>query len=130
MRERVAAWLSTHTSADAHVVLADSGLIPYLSTRHFTDSYCLNNAAMTVASRREMYTRFCQQLWRDKPDIIILTAEIKAGIPQYTPADACLAPQLAHQSIYCKQARFVSTEKSRLTYEYMIYGLSCGVGRR
>ena len=130
MRERVAAWLSMHTSADAHVVLADSGLIPYLSTRHFTDSYCLNNAAMTVASRREMYTRFCQQLWRDKPDIIILTAEIKAGIPQYTPADACLAPQLAHQSIYCKQARFVSTEKSRLTYEYMIYGLSCGVGRR
>ena len=121
LRERVLTWLLHHTSPGERVVLGDSGLIPYQSSLRFTDSYCLNNAAMTIGPREGMYMRFCQQALLSKPNVIILTALVVDGVAQYTPADACLVEQLKPPSLYCMQAAFSSQEHTLSYYRYTIY---------
>ncbi len=121
LRKRVVTWLFHHTAHGERVVLADSGLIPYRSSLRFTDSYCLNNAAMTQGPREGMYTRFCQKALLSKPDVIILTALVVDGVAQYTPADMCLAEQLNHQSFYHMHVTFSSKKQTQSYYRYSIY---------
>ncbi|WP_156812523.1 hypothetical protein [Legionella tunisiensis] len=43
LRQKVANWLKINVAQGGQVLLADSGMIPYLSSLRFIDSYCLNN---------------------------------------------------------------------------------------
>ncbi len=122
LRLRVIHWLDENTPPTSRVVLADCGLIPYLSPHRFIDSYCLNNAEMTQDLGRGMYTRFCNHMMVIKPDVIILTALIHGKQTTYPPADQCMALQLKKQSRYLLKARF-STGTHGDFYRYEIFGL-------
>lgn len=94
LRKSVVQWLNTHAKNQDRVVLADSGLIPFLSGLTFIDSYCLNNKEMAQFPAVKRYELFCQQILEEKPQIIILTALIDKGKIIYTPGDSCLKPFL------------------------------------
>lgn len=123
LRQKIVTWLDKHTTEQSRVVLADSGLIPFRSTRKFTDSYCLNNLAMRTMSRATMYSLLCNQVLVSKPDVIILTSLIEDGKPLYTPTDACLASHLVNSHNYQLQ-RCLGTGNSHSYYQYEIYQLN------
>ena len=120
LRQNVVAWLEHHTTPGSHVVLGDSGLIPYQSQRQFIDSYCLNNTKMSEFKASEMYQRFCDSVFETKPDVIILTALIENGTVIYAPADACLAVKLAKRNDYCPQMS-LGTGDIHSFYRYEIF---------
>ena len=120
LRQNVVAWLENHTKPGSHVVLADSGLIPFQSRRQFIDSYCLNNAEMTKFPMARMYNNFCESVFKTRPDVIILTALIEDGKIIYTPTDVCLAEKLAHNNDYCPQISLGSGD-SHSFYRYEIF---------
>jgi hypothetical protein len=121
IRKRVFVWLKQHAKKQSSIVLADSGLIPYLSPLTFIDSYCLNNKNMAQQSRKLMFEHFCQNIFKVKPDVIILTSLIEKGRVIYTPADVCLAKELPHQN-YRIRATFQAINKSSI-YRYEVYGM-------
>jgi len=121
LRHDVAVWLEANTPVTSHVVLADSGLVPYYSQRKFIDSYCLNNAEMTQDPSPLMYERFCKKILQTKPEIIILTLLIEQGEMIYTPADACLAPLLKSGKDY-QPLVSLSTKNKDSEYRYEIFG--------
>lgn len=120
LRENVLAWLEGNTRASSRVVLADSGMIPWRINRHFTDSYCLNNSAMTLDKPKDMYRHFCQQVFRTHPDVIVLTALIEHGKVIYTPADACMADRLKADKTWQLQAS-MNTGNRNGYYRYEIW---------
>ena len=120
IRHHVAVWLGRHISPKSHVVLADSGLIPYQSPHPFIDSYCLNNAEMTKFTTASMYQRVCESVLETKPEVIILSALVEDGKAIYTPADACFAVKLTHNIGYCLQTSF-ETEDRHSFYRYEIF---------
>ncbi len=123
LRQQVISWLKSNTPMGSRVVLSDSGLIPYNSRYQFIDSYCLNNAAMTVRPLSTMYQRLCEEVLETKPAVIILTGLIEDGTVTYTPADACLAIQLLHSKDYCMQAS-LGTGDVHSFYRYEIFSKS------
>lgn len=120
LRENVLSWLENNTHPTSRVVLADSGLIPYRSRLTFTDSYCLNNAAMTQHSSVGMYQRLCNSVLNEKPDVIILTSLAHDAKITYTPADDCLSKRLISNSDYQLQALLSAGNRAAL-YRYEIY---------
>ncbi|MBN9225719.1 MULTISPECIES: protein LphB [Legionella] len=119
LRSRVVGWLNSHASSRDWVVLADSGLIPYASDLNFIDSYCLNNLAMAHYPTQQMYKHFCEEIWQEKPKIIILTSLIKQGKVIYTPSDACLKTMLDKYN-YKLSTTFISNNIDS-TYRYEVY---------
>lgn len=128
LRQQVSQWLSQHTNADSQIVLADSGLIPYETPRHFIDSYCLNNADMTRYQSTNMYETFCQQIFDRQPEIIILTSLINHGHTIYTPTDACIAKKISNKPQYQWQKDY-SFRHQHMIYRYQIYRLSKGYSK-
>ncbi len=120
LRHEVIDWLQQYTPTKSHVVLADCGLIPYKNTRSFTDSYCLNNAAMSKFPKKTMYRQSCKQILRDKPDVIILTSLFEHGKVIYTPTDVCFASKLQNNKHYQLQAN-LKTGTVQSFYQYEIY---------
>lgn len=120
LRQQVVQWLQQHTNKDSHVVLADSGLIPYQSRHQFIDSYCLNNAAMTKDPSADMYHRLCHHVLFTQPEVIILTSLREKGQVIYTPTDACLASVLQSGNTYRLQVSF-SAGDERSLYQYEIF---------
>lgn len=124
LRERVADWLEQHTAANDEIVLADSGLIPYLVKRKFIDSYCLNNAKMAQQPQSVMFRAFCHEVMRAEQAVIILTSLTEGDKTIYTPADQCLKEALAKSRLYCLQKRF-STLGAGGCYAYEIFDKHC-----
>ena len=120
LRLQVTDWLVKNTDPASPVVLADCGLIPYLSPHRFIDSYCLNNAEMTLGLRSNMYHHFCNQMMLIKPNVIILTALIQGEKITYSPADQCMSLRLKKHSQYQLKAQF-STGSKGVFYRYEIY---------
>lgn len=125
LRREVSHWLSTHAHPKQNIVLADSGLIPYLNPElNFIDSYCLNNLEMGHAPTEQRYTDFCQNLLDEHPSYIILTAWIHDGYTEYTPADVCLKAALSETKQYQLLNVFRSYNPDHTTYQYMLFGLN------
>jgi hypothetical protein len=120
LRQDVINWLEHYAHPNSQVVLADSGLIPYKSAHQFIDSYCLNNAEMTKLPPSSMYQYVCDNVLKNKPEVIILTSLLEEGKVTYTPADACLAAKLAHNKTYCLQRSLVTNQKNS-AYRYEIF---------
>lgn len=120
LRKQLAYWLTAHFSADSRVVLADAGLIPYYSSLHFIDSYCLNNLAMAHFPKEQMYTKFCQQMAEIKPEVIVLTSLSNAKKTTYTPADQCLQSIFKNSSDY-KLAKIFASNNSDYKYRYELF---------
>ena len=120
LRQDVFQWLKTNVTLQNKVVLADSGMIPYLSPLDFVDSYCLNNKKMAEQPDRAMYTRFCSDVFQLKPAVIILTSLIEKGHITYTPADVCLHDKIQHSKLYKFRAIY-SADDQQSTYRYEIY---------
>lgn len=120
LRQRVVAWLEKNVPAGSDVVLADSGMIPYLSNLTFTDSYCLNNKKMTEQPGGGMYQHFCNEVLERRVPVIILTSLIEKGKVTYTPADACLYSRLVHNKMYKYRASY-QTGNQQSSYRYEIY---------
>ncbi|CZG10593.1 TPA: protein LphB [Legionella pneumophila] len=120
LRKSVVQWLNTHAKNQDRVVLADSGLIPFLSGLTFIDSYCLNNKEMAQFPAVKRYELFCQQILEEKPQIIILTALIDKGKIIYTPGDSCLKPLLDVHKEY-KLGGVFSFGSTESQYRYELF---------
>jgi hypothetical protein len=120
LRQRVVDWLTAHAPAQGEVVLADTGMIPYLSDLNFIDSYCLNNLSMAHYPAEQRYERFCHEIISQKPDVIILTSLLEEGRVVYTPSDLCLHKLLVKQKNYQLQQSYLSPDP-KSTYRYEIY---------
>ncbi|WP_412754605.1 protein LphB [Legionella donaldsonii] len=122
LRQKVVDWLTNNVTQDSQVLLADSGMIPYLSPLRFIDSYCLNNKKMTKISHQERYHRMCQDAFLIKPEAIILTSLMASGRVIYTPTDYCLRRELKKNKLY--QFRTIYQVKDLdSSYRYEIYTL-------
>jgi hypothetical protein len=124
LRQQVAAWLGVNIPYQSQIVLADAGLIPYLTPYRFIDSYCLNNAKMSENNTDLMYETMCSRVMVMKPEVIILTSMVEDEKVTYTPTDACLSKKLEKVNNYCMQASFsTSNNASRSVgyYRYQIY---------
>lgn len=120
MRSNVVRWLNKHTEAGDTVVLADSGMIPYQSNLNFIDSYCLNNVIMAHYPAQQRYLQFCQQVFHEQPEVIILTSLSEQGQLTYTPADNCLKDLLDKQKVYKFDHSFIGKDP-KSTYHYELY---------
>lgn len=120
LRKSVVQWLNTHTKNQDNVVLADSGLIPFLSRLNFIDSYCLNNKEMAQFPVMTRYELFCHQILEERPQIIILTSLINKGEVIYTPSDACLKPLLTQHKNY-KLHKIFTTGSPGSQYRYELF---------
>lgn len=120
LRKRVAEWLNKNISPDNYVSLADCGLIPYFSSHHFIDSYCLNNREMTKISGQEMYQQQCLNTFRQKPKVIILTALLSRKNVIYAPVDACLNEPLKTNKEYQFKTSFQVGNPNE-GYRYEVY---------
>ena len=118
LRQLVVNWLHQHTSPDSRVVLADAGMIPYLSPAQFIDSYCLNELSIAHDAIDGRYERFCQRVMQQKPEVVILTSLLEKGKLLYTPADNCLHKAMLKGREYQMDASFsVKINNSRYEYE-------------
>lgn len=120
LRQEVVDWLSVHARSDDHVVLADCGKIPYLSHLNYIDSYCLNNASMTLSSSGDRYERFCVDVLKKQPRFILLTSFIENGRVIYTPSDKCLKRNLINQKKYSLVHVF-SLKDNESIYQYEMF---------
>jgi len=120
LRQNVLAWLAANVPNKSHVVLADSGMIPYLSNLDFIDSACINNRQMTEQVDSTMYLRFCDQMLKEKPELIILSVLLENRHTFSTPADACLTTKLRDSGDYKLKAIF-ETGDQHSTYRYSVY---------
>lgn len=120
LRVKVVDWLNRHMTPGDSVVLADCGLIPYLSHLNFIDSYCLNNLAMAHYPEKQRYELFCDHILHQKPAVIILTSLIEQGRVIYTPSDVCLKKLLNKQDNYTLSQVYV-TNNPDSSYRYEIY---------
>ncbi len=122
LRHEVSRWLEKHATSNQHVVLADSGLIPYQHAElRFIDSYCLNNVEMAHTNTQDRYVHFCETILEKRPDYIILTAWIHEGQIEYTPADTCISARLSHAKEYQLVNVFRSHSQDRSVYQYQAY---------
>ncbi|WP_131781834.1 protein LphB [Legionella gresilensis] len=119
LRKDVATWLDKNISGESHVVLADSGLIPYYSSLAFIDSFCLNNKDMTTLPRKTMLTQGCEKIIKQKPEVIILTSLIEKEVT-YPSVDACLYNYIKLSKTYRFRIAF-QTSESNPRYRYDIY---------
>lgn len=122
LRRQVVSWLDQHLPENSQVVLADCGIIPYLSKAYFIDSYCLNNKTMAADSSLDKYNHFCKAILQEKPQAIILTSLIEKDKVIYTPADQCLAKKLRENKIYNLQVVYQARENQSY-YRYEIFTL-------
>lgn len=122
LRQEVADWLNQNIQSGSHVLLADCGLIPYVSALQFVDSYCLNNKAMAHAPKESRYQQLCREMMINKPEVIILTSLVEKEHVIYTPTDQCLSRQLKTSSVYQFRTAF-QTEAAESFYRYEIYTL-------
>lgn len=120
LRMQVLQWLEEHSEVKDTVVLSDAGLIPFYSSFTFIDSYCLNNLAMAHYKASERYQKFCKEIIKEKPSVIVLTSLSEAGTITYTPADYCLKKMLSNKSAY-KKVKIFSTEKQETGYRYELF---------
>ncbi|HAT1894284.1 TPA: protein LphB [Legionella pneumophila] len=120
LRISVVQWLNTHARSQDKVVLADSGLIPFLSELTFIDSYCLNNKKMAQFPVVNRYELFCHQILEENPSIIILTSLTDKGEVIYTPGDACLKPLLDDNKKY-KLSGVFSFGSADSQYRYELF---------
>lgn len=120
LRQNVLSWMAAHVPENSRVVLADSGMIPYYSKANFIDSSCLSNRQMTQQPDAGMYLRFCEQILKDKPEIIILSQLLERNQKIVTPADSCLETKLADSTEYKLKAIF-ETGDTHSTYRYSVY---------
>ncbi|VEB34448.1 LphB [Legionella sainthelensi] len=120
LRIQVVNWLNNHTPMGASVVLADCGLIPYLSHLNFIDSYCLNNLSMAHYPEKLRYELFCNNILHKKPAVIILTSLIEQGKVIYTPSDVCLKKLLNKQNNYTLSKIYMANNPDSI-YRYEIY---------
>ncbi|KTD06222.1 LphB [Legionella gratiana] len=120
LRIKVVDWLNSHVAFGASVVLADCGLIPYLSHLNFIDSYCLNNLTMAHYPEKLRYELFCNTILHKKPEVIILTSLIEQRKVIYTPSDVCLKKLLNKQNKYTLSQIYM-TNNSDSIYRYEIY---------
>lgn len=123
LRQEVATWIQQNARPNTHIVLGDSGLIPYQTEQDFIDSYCLNNARMAAMPSASMYQTMCETVLKTKPDMIILTAALINGQPIYAPADVCLATKLADNRDYAWQVS-LETADHDWGYRYEIFSKS------
>lgn len=123
LREQVVDWLNKYAKASSQVVLADSGMIPYLSSLNFIDSYCLNNKKMTSISTQNKYLWLCREVIKTKPEIIILTSLVTEGRIIYSPTDVCLKKELKTSKSYTISTAY-SVRNQKSSYRYEIYTLS------
>ncbi|MGQ3889386.1 protein LphB [Legionella sp. CNM-1927-20] len=119
LRKHVLQWLKKNIPAKSHVVLADSGLIPYYSSLSFIDSFCLNNREMTRQPSKMMAIQECKRIIEKKPEVIILTSLIEKEIT-YPSVDACLYKYIKLSKDYIFRIGF-QTSESDTTYRYDIY---------
>lgn len=119
IRQQAINWLSKEGFPGSKVVLADSGMIPYFSSLNFIDSYCLNNKEMTRQLDSQLYHRFCDQILKQKPEVIILTFSDEDGKRVYTPADECLNAALKKNNTY--HLRVIFKTMNKYSYGYEIY---------
>ncbi|ASQ45532.1 protein LphB [Legionella clemsonensis] len=122
LRQEVVAWLEKYVQPDSRVVLADSGLIPYVSSLNFIDSYCLNNKKMTALSTENRYLWLCDQVMKSQPEVIILTSLKIDDRIIYTPADLCLKQALKVDKRY-KFRTYFKSDSQKSSYRYEIYTL-------
>lgn len=120
LRVQVVQWLQTNAKPDADVVLGDAGFIPYFSTLHFIDSYCLNNKIMAHFPHDQMYEQFCYQILLEKPAVIILSSLLEQGETTYAPADVCLKNVLKNNPAYKLRKTFTSNTKESV-YKYELF---------
>ncbi|KTD66197.1 hypothetical protein [Legionella spiritensis] len=120
LRTEVARWLHDNIPASHDILLADSGMIPYLGSHRYIDSYCLNNKKMVTLPEANRYLLFCEQILAEKPDVIILTALVENKKTIYTPTDRCLHHKLIKNQAYRLQASFKTGDR-RSFYQYEIY---------
>ena len=120
LRARVIHWLKPRVTVKDRIVLADSGMIPFHISAQFDDSYCLNNQWMAKQPPNEMFTRYCQHVFEEKPAVIILTSLQEKDKRFYTPADQCLKRELMRQSDYQREAIFQTGHQNAI-YRYEIY---------
>ncbi|WED43914.1 protein LphB [Legionella cardiaca] len=123
LRQQVVDWLETHIKPGSRVVLADSGMIPYLSSLNFVDSYCLSNKKMSSVPNQNMYSWLCHDVLKTKPEVIILTSLVENGRVRYTPTDFCLAQVLKNNQLYDFKTIY-KTGDQKSSYRYEIYTLS------
>ncbi|CEK11112.1 hypothetical protein [Legionella hackeliae] len=122
LRQQVVEWLNSNVLPNSRVVLADSGQVPYASSLNFIDSYCLNNKKMTEPSTQNMFSWLCDEIFKTKPEVIILTS-LKVGDKViYTPVDFCLKMALKNNHMY-KFGAYFKTNNQNSSYRYEIYTL-------
>lgn len=126
LRRDLALWLQNHSSPKDRIMLSDAGLIPYLDSNPFIDSYCLNNVAMRKSPREVMYLDLCESILTTKPEFIVLTSLLEGqALLFYPPADACLSKKLVTSGQY-KLVNTMTSEinfgqASKRYYRYEIY---------
>lgn len=124
LRFKVVEWIERNTIPGEQIVLADSGLIPYYSSRHFIDSYCLNNRSLAHDYPSHPYIHFCKKIIQERPEVIILTVLATDEKLIYTPADDCLKDLLAHKKDYRFVKNLQIQGNSHQSYIYQIYRLN------
>ena len=120
LRIQLSDWLNTHIRSDDHIVLADSGMVPYLVPAHFEDSYCLNNKQMAKASYATMFDQFCEQTLHQRPAVIILSSLVEQGRIIYSPADHCLQKRLVRNQDYFRE-HVLREKTSDSGYQYEVF---------
>ena len=98
-------------------------MVPYLVPAHFEDSYCLNNKQMAKASYSSMFDKFCEQTFRQRPAVIILSSLVEQGKIIYSPADHCLKKRLVGNQDY-RRDRVLQGKTSDSGYQYEVFVLN------
>jgi hypothetical protein len=87
LRMELVQWLNTHLEKNDALVIADCGLVPFMSKNEVIDAYCLNNPMMTQAPINNSYPKFVDWvLTEKKPKAIIINSWQKSAKLYIEPA--------------------------------------------
>ena len=121
LRVQLIDWLSQHVVSRDHIVMADSGMVPYQVSAHFEDSYCLNNKSMARLSYAKMFDAVCFKTLQEKPAVIVLASLIDNKQFYYMPADQCLKAHLTNNPAYQKPIVLQKKAANGIGYRYEVF---------
>ncbi|MGC4088811.1 MAG: hypothetical protein QM756_13105 [Polyangiaceae bacterium] len=112
LRGRLAAFIEKELPPRARVVFGDCGLVPYRSTRHFIDAYCLNSREMTSEEIQRSPEKFADYVLTTRPEAIIVHSQSdRELVPQpYLGVWPAIVSDPRFASGYHLSAKFVNDE--------------------
>lgn len=117
-RRQVASWIEKNVRKDERVAMGDCGIVPFLTSRHIIDTYCLNSREMTSGPIQLSYDRYTHWLMNEaKPAYVIIVTMTKDHNRYYQPVDR----RLLKHHLFKREYKKINTFNVRSDYFYDIY---------